>query len=171
LIKRLEAMASISLEGVTKVYSNGFEAVHDLTLLVPDGQFLVIVGPSGCGKTTVLRMIAGHEFVTAGIIRIGEQIVNDVAPRQRDIAMVFQSYALYPHMSVAENIGFALRMRKVAKSDINRREGGRGDPGTQRMAGAQTRAAFRWPATTGGDGSSDCPRAQRLLDGRVPFQP
>jgi len=114
-------MASISLEGVTKVYSNGAEAVHDLTLHIPDGQLMVIVGPSGCGKTTVLRMIAGHEFITGGIIRIGEQIVNDVAPRDRDIAMVFQSYALYPHMSVAENIGFPLRMQEVSRSEIKRR--------------------------------------------------
>ncbi len=114
-------MASISLEGVTKVYSNGAEAVHDLTLHIPDGQLTVIVGPSGCGKTTVLRMIAGHEFITGGVIRIGEQIVNDVAPRDRDVAMVFQSYALYPHMNVAENIGFPLRMQKVSRSEINRR--------------------------------------------------
>ena len=114
-------MASISLEGVTKVYPNGFEAVHELDLQIPDGQLLVIVGPSGCGKTTALRMIAGHEFITSGKVRIGERVVNDVSPKDRDIAMVFQNYALYPHMSVAQNIGFALRMRKVPKREIDRR--------------------------------------------------
>ena len=106
-------MASISLEKLTKVYPNGFEAVHELDLHIPDGELLVIVGPSGCGKTTVLRMIAGHEFVTSGNVRIGEKIVNDVSPRDRDIAMVFQNYALYPQMNVAQNIGFPLRMKKV----------------------------------------------------------
>jgi len=116
-----ESMASISLEAVTKVYPNGFEAVHQLELHISDGEVLVIVGPSGCGKTTVLRMIAGLEFVTSGNIRIGENVVNDVSPRDRDIAMVFQNYALYPHMSVAQNIGFALRMKKIPKSEIDTR--------------------------------------------------
>ena len=114
-------MASIGLEDVTKVYSNGFEAVHDLDLDIADGELMVVVGPSGCGKTTVLRMIAGLEFITSGTVRIGEQIVNDVSPRDRDIAMVFQSYALYPQMNVAQNIGFALRMKKVPKREIERR--------------------------------------------------
>jgi multiple sugar transport system ATP-binding protein len=114
-------MASIALEEVSKVYANGFEAVHALDLYIPDGQLLVIVGPSGCGKTTVLRMIAGHESVTAGTIRVGEDVVNDISPKDRDIAMVFQSYALYPQMTVAENIGFPLRMKKVSKGETNRR--------------------------------------------------
>jgi multiple sugar transport system ATP-binding protein len=116
-----EAVASISLEDVTKVYSNGFEAVHRLDLHIRDGELLVVVGPSGCGKTTVLRMIAGHEFVTSGTIRIGEDIVNDVSPRDRDIAMVFQNYALYPQMTVAQNIGFPLRMKKLPKGEIDTR--------------------------------------------------
>jgi multiple sugar transport system ATP-binding protein len=114
-------MASISLDQVAKVYPNGYEAVHDLSLDVPDGQLLVIVGPSGCGKTTVLRMIAGHESVTSGRILIGETVVNEVPPKDRDIAMVFQNYALYPQMTVAQNIGFPLRMEKVARGDIDRR--------------------------------------------------
>jgi multiple sugar transport system ATP-binding protein len=114
-------VASISLEGVTKIYPNGFEAVHGLDLDIADGELMVVVGPSGCGKTSVLRMIAGLEEVSAGTIRIGDQIVNEVAPRDRDIAMIFQSYALYPQMSVAQNIGFALRMKKVPKSEIERR--------------------------------------------------
>jgi multiple sugar transport system ATP-binding protein len=105
----------------TKVYSNGFEAVHDLDLHLADGELMVVVGPSGCGKTTVLRMIAGLEFITPGTVRIGEHVVNDVTPRDRDIAIVFQSYALYPQMNVAQNIGFALRMKKVPKGEIDKR--------------------------------------------------
>src|ERR1700689_2007180 len=114
-------MASISLEGVTKVYPNGFQAVHELDLHVDDGELMVVVGPSGCGKTTVLRMIAGLENITSGDIRIGDEVVNDVPSRDRDIAMVFQSYALYPQMNVAQNIGFALKMKKVPKAEIARR--------------------------------------------------
>jgi len=114
-------MASISLESVTKVYPNGFQAVHELDLHVDDGELMVVVGPSGCGKTTVLRMIAGLENITSGDIRIGDEIVNDVPSRDRDIAMVFQSYALYPQMNVAQNIGFALKMKKIPKAEIAKR--------------------------------------------------
>jgi multiple sugar transport system ATP-binding protein len=114
-------MASISLDGVTKVYPNGFQAVHELDLHIDDGELMVVVGPSGCGKTTVLRMIAGLENITSGDIRIGDEIVNDLPSRDRDIAMVFQSYALYPQMNVAQNIGFALKMKKIPKAEIARR--------------------------------------------------
>lgn len=114
-------MASVVLEHIGKKYDNGFEAVLDLNLEVADGEFLVLVGPSGCGKTTALRMIAGLEDITTGELRIGDRRVNEVAPKDRDIAMVFQSYALYPHMTVAENIGFGLKLRKMPKDDINRR--------------------------------------------------
>jgi multiple sugar transport system ATP-binding protein len=114
-------MATVTLEHVTKVYPNGAKAVADLNLEVHDGEFLVLVGPSGCGKTTALRMVAGLEDITEGTIRIGDRVVNDLTPQQRDIAMVFQNYALYPHMSVAENIGFALRLRHVAKAEIETR--------------------------------------------------
>jgi multiple sugar transport system ATP-binding protein len=114
-------MASISLDQVTKVYANGFTAVRDLSLDVADGEFMVLVGPSGCGKTTALRMAAGLEEITSGTIRIGERVVNDVSPRNRDVAMVFQNYALYPHMTVADNIGYALKMRKLPKSEIRAR--------------------------------------------------
>jgi multiple sugar transport system ATP-binding protein len=114
-------MSSVSLEKVTKIYSNGYEAVNGLDLGIADGEFMVVVGPSGCGKTTVLRMIAGLENITSGTVRFGEDIMNDIAPRDRDVAMVFQSYALYPQMTVAQNIGFALRMRKVPKAEIDRR--------------------------------------------------
>ncbi len=114
-------MASVELEHIDKTYDNGFQAVKDLNLRVEDGEFLVLVGPSGCGKTTALRMIAGLEDITGGELRIGDRRVNEVPPKDRDIAMVFQSYALYPHMTVAENIGFGLKLRKMDKGDIAKR--------------------------------------------------
>ncbi len=114
-------MAAITLEHVTKIYPNGFEAVHKLSLDVADGEFMVLVGPSGCGKTTALRMVAGLEDITDGTLHIGDRVMNEVSPRDRDIAMVFQNYALYPHMTVAENIGFALKLRKLPKSEIKRK--------------------------------------------------
>src|SRR5579864_2516026 len=114
-------MAPIALEKVTKIYPNGFEAVHELDLDVADGEFMVLVGPSGCGKTTALRMVAGLEDISHGSLRIGGQVVNDVTPKDRDIAMVFQNYALYPHMTVAQNIGFALRLRKVPKAEVKQK--------------------------------------------------
>jgi multiple sugar transport system ATP-binding protein len=111
-------MAEIELRNIEKVYDNGFHAIKNLSLSVTDGEFLVLVGPSGCGKTTALRMIAGLEQITAGDLLIGDQVVNNLSPRQRDIAMVFQSYALYPHLSVGSNIGFGLELRKVAKPTV-----------------------------------------------------
>ena len=114
-------MAAIQMEQVTKVYPNGFRAVSEVDLDVADGEFMVLVGPSGCGKTTLLRMIAGLEDISAGALRISDRIVNQLSPKERDIAMVFQNYALYPHMSVGDNIGFALKLRKVPKSEIDRK--------------------------------------------------
>ncbi|HEV3186855.1 MAG TPA: sn-glycerol-3-phosphate ABC transporter ATP-binding protein UgpC [Acidimicrobiales bacterium] len=114
-------MTSVSLDKVSKVYPNGFEAVYDLDLEIDDGELMVVVGPSGCGKTTVLRMIAGLEDITTGVVRFGERVVNDVPPKDRDVAMVFQSYALYPQMTVAQNIGFALKMKKIPKQEIEKR--------------------------------------------------
>src|SRR5580693_9417100 len=111
-------MATVDLEQINKVYSNGFHAVKDLDLDVRDGEFMVLVGPSGCGKTTALRMVAGLEDISSGTLRIGGRPVNDVTPKDRDIAMVFQNYALYPHMSVRDNIGFALQLRKLPKAEI-----------------------------------------------------
>jgi len=114
-------MANVTLEKVTKVYPNGLKAVSDLDLEVADGEFMVLVGPSGCGKTTALRMVAGLEDITSGELKIGDRVVNDVSPKDRDIAMVFQNYALYPHMTVAENIGFALKLRKTPKDELQRK--------------------------------------------------
>ncbi len=114
-------MARVSLDHVRKVYDNGFVAVHDATLSIEDGEFVVLVGPSGCGKSTTLRMIAGLESITSGTLRIGDRVVNDVAPKDRDIAMVFQNYALYPHMSVFDNMAFGLKLRKFPKAEIEER--------------------------------------------------
>ncbi len=114
-------MATIEIDRVTKVYGNGFVAVDDVSIAIGDGEFVVLVGPSGCGKSTLLRMIAGLEEVTAGEVRIGDADVTDLAPRHRDIAMVFQNYALYPHMTVRENLGYGLKVRRFGKIETRRR--------------------------------------------------
>ena len=113
-------MANLSLKDVCKVYPNGFEAVKDFNLEIADQEFIIFVGPSGCGKSTTLRMIAGLEDISSGELRIGEKLVNDVEPKDRDIAMVFQSYALYPHMTVYDNMAFGLKLRKVPKEEIDK---------------------------------------------------
>ncbi|HYN81269.1 MAG TPA: sn-glycerol-3-phosphate ABC transporter ATP-binding protein UgpC [Gemmatimonadaceae bacterium] len=114
-------MARVKLEGIRKMYQDSVVAVHGVDLDVADGEFVVLVGPSGCGKSTTLRMIAGLESITAGKLLIGDRVVNDVPPKNRDIAMVFQSYALYPHMTVRENLAFALKLRRNSKSEIEKR--------------------------------------------------
>lgn len=114
-------MAEVVLEEVGKVYGEDVVALKEMNLDIPDGEFVVFVGPSGCGKSTALRMIAGLEDITSGQIHIGERVVNELPPRDRDIAMVFQNYALYPHMNVRENMGFALKLKKEDKAEINRR--------------------------------------------------
>ncbi len=114
-------MASVTLENVSKVYPGDVHAVREIDLEIHDGEFLVLVGPSGCGKSTTLRMIAGLESISEGTLRIGDRVVNDVHPRDRDIAMVFQNYALYPHMTVRQNMAFALKMRKTPKAEIAKR--------------------------------------------------
>jgi multiple sugar transport system ATP-binding protein len=114
-------MADIVLDNVTKRYRDGYEAVKDMSLEIGDGEFVILVGPSGCGKSTALRMIAGLEDITEGELRIGGEVVNERAPKDRDIAMVFQNYALYPHMTVRENMGFALKLAKAPKDEIDRK--------------------------------------------------
>jgi len=114
-------MAEVKLENINKVYPNGFQATHDLSIDIADGEFLVLVGPSGCGKSTALRMVAGLEEISSGTLSIDDRVVNDVEPKDRDIAMVFQNYALYPHMTVADNIGFALKLAKLPKAEIRDR--------------------------------------------------
>jgi multiple sugar transport system ATP-binding protein len=114
-------MAQITLTDITKRYADGFEAVKDFNLEIADGEFMILVGPSGCGKSTALRMIAGLEDITEGELRIGDEVVNQRAPKDRDIAMVFQNYALYPHMTVRENMGFALKLAKTPEAEINQK--------------------------------------------------
>jgi multiple sugar transport system ATP-binding protein len=114
-------MARVALDRVSKIYPDGTRAVNEMSLDVRDGEFMVLVGPSGCGKTTALRMVAGLEDISEGVLTIGERVVNHVPSRDRDIAMVFQSYALYPHLSVYENIAFGLRLRKMSKAEIDER--------------------------------------------------
>src|SRR2546423_5209513 len=114
-------MAEIQLEQLTKVYPDGTRAVAELDLEIADGELVVFVGPSGCGKTSALRMIAGLEEITGGTVRVGDQVVNDLPPKARDMAMVFQNYALYPHMNVYDNMGFGLKMRGLPKTEIKRR--------------------------------------------------
>jgi multiple sugar transport system ATP-binding protein len=120
-------MADIVLDGVVKRYPDGFEAVKNLNLNIADGEFMILVGPSGCGKSTALNMIAGLEDISAGELRIEGKVVNQVAPRDRDIAMVFQSYALYPHMTVRENMAFALKLKKTPKEEVDRKVGAAAD--------------------------------------------
>src|ERR687895_324580 len=114
-------MAEVTMENVTKIYGEDVVAVRDMNLDIPDGEFVVFVGPSGCGKSTALRMVAGLEDISRGKLFIGDELVNDVAPRERDVAMVFQNYALYPHMNVRENMAFALKLRKMDSQEITRR--------------------------------------------------
>ncbi|MDX1447571.1 MAG: sn-glycerol-3-phosphate ABC transporter ATP-binding protein UgpC [Acidimicrobiia bacterium] len=114
-------MASITFDSIGKVYPDGTRAIHDVNIHVEDGEFVVLVGPSGCGKSTLLRMVAGLEDVTEGDLSIGTRVVNDVSPKDRDIAMVFQNYALYPHMSVFDNMAFGLKLRKMPREEIQRR--------------------------------------------------
>ena len=114
-------MASISLKNIFKIFEDGTTAVNDFSLEIEDKEFIILVGPSGCGKSTTLRMIAGLESISKGEMKIGDRVVNSVAPKDRDIAMVFQSYALYPHMSVYKNMAFGLELRKIPKAEIDSR--------------------------------------------------
>ena len=165
-------MSRIVLESVTKQYPDGTTAVQSLNLHVDDGELLVLVGPSGCGKTTALRMVAGLEEITGGDHLHRRPAVNNVAPKDRDIAMVFQSYALYPHMSVYDNMAFGLKLRKVRKAEIKQRvAGGRAHPWTRAPPAAQAAAALRRPAAAGGAGPRHRAAAAGLPDGRAAVQP
>jgi len=139
-------MPTVELSHVSKTYGRGNKAVDDVSLSIEDGEFLVLVGPSGCGKSTVLRMIAGLEEVTQGQVKIGDRVVNDMAPKDRDIAMVFQNYALYPHMSVYDNMAFGLRRRKLAPDEVDRKV--RGAAGT---LGLETYLARKPRELSGGE--------------------
>ena len=165
-------MAEIRLEQVGKVYDGDVRAVDDVSLTIESGEFMVLVGPSGCGKSTLLRMIAGLEEVTEGDIWIGEREVARLAPRDRDIAMVFQNYALYPHMTVAKNLGYGLKVRKTPKAEIERRvvEVAR-LLGLRGPAPAPARRALRRPAPARRDGARDRARAAGVPDGRAALEP
>ena len=114
-------MSNVTLTNICKSYSNGFNAVKNVNIDIQDKEFVVLVGPSGCGKSTTLRMIAGLEEISSGELYIGDRLVNDVDPKDRDIAMVFQNYALYPHLSVYDNMAFALKLRKMPKDEIDKK--------------------------------------------------
>src|SRR3954467_7611755 len=154
------ALASVTFDGVSKVYDNGFRAVDNLDLQIRDGEFMVLVGPSGCGKTTALRMLAGLEEISDGELVIDDTVVNEVAPQKRDIAMVFQNYALYPHLSVYDNMAYGLKIQKLPKTEIRQRvseiakvigledlldRNPKGRSGGQRQRGAMGRAIVRRP--------------------------
>ena len=165
-------MAEIALENVSKVYADGTRAVRDLDLEVEDGELMVFVGPSGCGKTSALRMIAGLEEISDGTIRIGDELVNDLPPKDRDVAMIFQNYALYPHMDTYANMAFALKMRGIGKPEIDRRVAMRRKVlGLEDVLTQETADALRRAAPAGGDGPRDRARAAGVPDGRAALQP
>ena len=165
-------MSEITLDKITKRFPDGTEAVKELDLEIGDGEFLILVGPSGCGKSTALRMIAGLEDISDGELKIGGDVVNGKAPKDRDIAMVFQNYALYPHMTVRENMEFPLKMAKI-DDDEDRRDGQPGgrDPRPHRAPRSQAGEPLRRPAPAGGDGPRDRARAEGVPDGRAALQP
>jgi multiple sugar transport system ATP-binding protein len=161
-------LAGIRFEDVTKVYDDGTRAVSGLDLDVAEGEFVVLVGPSGCGKTTALRMVAGLEDVSEGVITIDDRVVNHVPARDPDIAMVFQSYALYPQLSVYDNIAFGLRLHKLKKDEIDRRvQDAARVLGLEQLAEAQATRALRRPAAARRDGPRDRPPAAGVPDGRA----
>ena len=165
-------MAEIALEHITKRYGDGFEAVKDLSLDVSDGEFMILVGPSGCGKSTALRMVAGLEDITGGELKIGGQLMNDRAPKDRDIAMVFQNYALYPHMTVRENMGFALKLAKAPEAEINQKVSDAAKIlDLEAAPGSQAGQPLRRSAPAGRDGSRHRPQPERVPDGRAAVQP
>ena len=162
-------MAAIEIAGVIKAYG-ATQVIHGVDLSVADGEFVVLVGPSGCGKSTLLRMIAGLESVTGGTVSIGGKIVNDLAPRDRNIAMVFQDYALYPHKSVGENIGFGLKMRGADQVTIDKKVQEAADPANRPFAGSQAGATLRRPAPARCHGPRHRPGSSGLFVRRTSLQ-
>ena len=164
-------MANVELRDVRKSYGT-LEVIHGVDAQVADGEFIVIVGPSGCGKSTLLRMVAGLEPITAGEIDIGGRVVNELEPKDRDIAMVFQNYALYPHMSVYDNMAYGLKIRKMSKEEIDDARQARGrHPRARAAARAQAAAALRRPAAARRDGPRDRARAEGLPVRRAAVEP
>ena len=157
-------MTGIVLDDVWKVYPDGTEAVRALSLDIEDKEFIVLVGPSGCGKTTALRMVAGLEAISKGTVSIGDRVVNDVPPKDRDIAMVFQNYALYPHMSVFDNMAFGLKLQKMPEGEDRRaRARRRADPRPLRAARPEAEGALGWAAPARGDGPCHRPPPAAFL--------
>ena len=161
------------MKNVVKQYGDGFPAVNDVSLDIADGEFMILVGPSGCGKSTLLRMIVGLEDITSGDMLIGGKRVNDKAPRDRNLAMVFQNYALYPHLTVFENIAFPLRLRRTMSEDEIRTEGrgGRRDARADRAPRPQAGQPLRRPAPAGGHGPGDRAQGRRVPVRRAAVQP
>ena len=165
-------MARIDFRELTKTFPGGTSAVDDLDLEITDGEFMVVVGPSGSGKTTVLRIAAGLEQATSGEVWIGDEVMNDVPPMDRNIAMVFQSYALYPHMTVYENMAFGLKLHGLKKREIEPRvNADRADARHRRAAQAEAVPALGRTAAAGRHGPGDRARARRVPDGRAALQP
>jgi multiple sugar transport system ATP-binding protein len=158
-------MARIELQDVSKVYAGGVRAVNGVTLDIPDGDFMVFVGPSGCGKSTALRMVAGLEDITEGEIRIGDRVVNDMPPKDRDIAMVFQNYALYPHMTVEDNLAFGLQLRKTPKEEQKKRVA---EAAKMLALEKEAGSPVGWPAAAGGHGPGHRQESPGVPDGRAP---
>ena len=159
-------MAQVRFRHVYKTYAKGTPALIDFDLQVRDGEFMVLVGPSGCGKSTALRLLAGLETVTAGNILIDGEVIDDKPPQQRNIAMVFQNYALYPHMTVRQNLAFPLKMMKCGHAEIEQpRPAGRRTARTGCIAGTQTRTALGRAAATGCHGTRHRARTARIFDG------
>ena len=165
-------MSEIRLERVTKLFAGDVRAVDEVSLTIASGEFMVLVGPSGCGKSTLLRMVAGLEEVSDGEIWIGDREVSRLAPRDRDIAMVFQNYALYPHYTVAKNLAYGLKVRKTPKAEIDRRVAdGRPHARARGAPAATPGRPLRRAAAARRDGPRDRARAGRLPDGRAALEP
>ena len=165
-------MAAITMKNIVKQYGDGFPAVNDVSLDVADGEFVILVGPSGCGKSTLLRMIVGLEDITSGDMLIDGNRVNEKAPRDRNLAMVFQNYALYPHLSVFENIAFPLRLKNAPDAEVQGagRRGGR-RPRADRAPGPQAGQPLRRPAPACRDGPGDRPQGRRVPVRRAAVEP